>query len=156
MLGQTVLANMTLPSLHLVSGRFVTNESREIAAGTPLLEGLRIKAQSLFTIVRTLSGGNQQKVVLAKWLMNKARVLFLDEPTRGIDVGAKQEIYAMIDKLAQSGLAVVMVSSELPEILGLCDRILVLHNGKITGEFTHEEATAEAVMSCATGQQACA
>ena len=155
-LAQTILSNMTLPSLHLVSGRFVTNESREIAAGTPFLESLRIKAQSLFTVVRTLSGGNQQKVVLAKWLMNKARVLFLDEPTRGIDVGAKQEIYAMIDRLAQSGLAVVMVSSELPEILGLCDRILVLHNGKITGEFTHDAATAEAVMSCATGQKACA
>jgi ABC-type sugar transport system ATPase subunit len=83
-------------------------------------------------------------------------VLFLDEPTRGIDVGAKQEIYAMIDRLAQSGLAVIMVSSELPEILGLCDRILVLHNGKITGEFTRDEATAEAVMSCATGQKVCA
>jgi len=155
-LGQTVLSNMTLPSLAQVSGRYVTNESREIAAGAPFLESLRIKAQSLFTVVGTLSGGNQQKVVLAKWLMNQARVLFLDEPTRGIDVGAKQEIYAMIDRLAQSGLAVVMVSSELPEILGLCDRILVLHNGKLTGEFTREEATAEAVMSCATGQKACA
>jgi ABC-type sugar transport system ATPase subunit len=138
-----------------LSRRFLTDESREIAASHPLFQSLRIKANSLFTGVGTLSGGNQQKVVLAKWLMNETRVLFLDEPTRGIDVGAKQEIYAMINKLAESGLAVVMVSSELPEVLGLCDRILVLHKGRITGEFTREEATPEEVMSCATGQVAC-
>jgi D-xylose transport system ATP-binding protein len=155
-LDQTILSNMTLTSLPRVSGRFLTNESREIAASGPLFESLRIKARSLFTIAGTLSGGNQQKVVLGKWLMNKTRVLILDEPTRGIDVGAKQEIYAMIDKLAQSGLAVVMVSSELPEVLGLCDRILVLHKGRISGEFSRDEATPEAVMACATGQEACA
>jgi D-xylose transport system ATP-binding protein len=155
-LDQTILTNITLASLTRVSGRFVTNESREIAASRPLFEDLRIKASSLFAVARTLSGGNQQKVVLAKWLMNQARVLFLDEPTRGIDVGAKQEIYGMIDKLAQSGLAVVMVSSELPEVLGLCDRILVLHQGRITGEFTRDNASPEAVMSCATGQKASA
>src|SRR5215472_2869620 len=153
-LDQTILANITLASLARVSGRFVTNESREIAASRPLFEDLRIKATSLFTVTGTLSGGNQQKVVLAKWLMNQARVLFLDEPTRGIDVGAKQEIYGMIDKLAQSGLAVVMVSSELPEVLGLCDRILVLYQGRITGEFTRNSATPAAVMACATGQRA--
>jgi len=117
---------------------------------------LRIKTPSDRQLVHLLSGGNQQKVVLGKWLALKPRLLLLDEPTRGVDIGAKQEIYAMIDRLAQSGLAVVMVSSELPEILGLCDRILVLHNGKITGEFKQAEATAEAVMSCATGQKACA
>jgi len=155
-LDQTILANMTLASLARVSGHFVTNESREIAAGRPLFENLRIKAKSLFAVAGTLSGGNQQKVVLAKWLMSEARVLFLDEPTRGIDVGAKQEIYWMIDKLARSGLAVVMVSSELPEVLGLCDTILVLHQGKVTGRFTHENASAEQVMSCATGRQLCA
>jgi D-xylose transport system ATP-binding protein len=153
-LDQTILANITLASLARVSGRFVTNESREIAASRPLFEDLRIKATSLFTVTGTLSGGNQQKVVLAKWLLNQARVLFLDEPTRGIDVGAKQEIYAMIDQLAQSGLAVVMVSSELPEVLGLCDRILVLYQGKITGEFTRNSASPDAVMACATGHQA--
>jgi ABC-type sugar transport system ATPase subunit len=153
-LDQTILANITLASLTRVSGRFMTNESREIAASRPLFEDLRIKATSLFAVAGTLSGGNQQKVVLAKWLLNQARVLFLDEPTRGIDVGAKQEIYGMIDKLAQSGLAVVMVSSELPEVLGLCDRILVLHQGRITGEFTRDNASPEAVMSCATGQRA--
>jgi ABC-type sugar transport system ATPase subunit len=105
----------------------------------------------------TLSGGNQQKVVLAKWLMNQTRVLFLDEPTRGIDVGAKQEIYGMISELAGAGLAIVMVSSELSEVLGLSDRILVMRQGRITGEFPRDEASPEAVMLCATkGQAACA
>ncbi|MCA1555657.1 MAG: ATP-binding cassette domain-containing protein, partial [Acidobacteria bacterium] len=98
-----------------------------------------------------LSGGNQQKVVLAKWLLTNPRVLFLDEPTRGIDVGAKQEIYAQINTLAKSGLAIVLVSSELPEVLGLSDRVLVLHEGRVTGEFTRNNATPEKVMSCATG-----
>ncbi|HEV3037526.1 MAG TPA: sugar ABC transporter ATP-binding protein [Candidatus Angelobacter sp.] len=153
-LEQSILANVTLASLPRVSGKFLTNELREIAASRPLFDDLRIKAQSLFTIAGTLSGGNQQKVVLAKWLLNQARVLFLDEPTRGIDVGAKQEIYRTIDDLARSGLAVVMVSSELPEVLGLCDRVLVLHQGRVTGEFTRDAATPEAVMSCATGQRA--
>jgi D-xylose transport system ATP-binding protein len=153
-LNESVIANMTLASLARVSGQFFTNESREIAASSPLFQSLRVKANSLFTVAGTLSGGNQQKVVLAKWLMNQTRILFLDEPTRGIDVGTKQEIYGIINKLAQSGLAVVMVSSELPEVLGLCDRILVLHQGQLTGEFTREEATPEAVMACATGHPA--
>jgi D-xylose transport system ATP-binding protein len=153
-LNESVLANITLASLSRVSGQVFTNESREIAASGPLFQSLRVKANSLFTIAGTLSGGNQQKVVLAKWLMNQTRILFLDEPTRGIDVGAKQEIYGIINKLAQSGLAVVMVSSELPEVLGLCDRILVLHQGQLTGEFTRDEATPETVMACATGHSA--
>jgi ABC-type sugar transport system ATPase subunit len=151
-LEQTILRNITLAALPKVSGRVVTNEEREIAAGERIFRNLQVRANSLFTIARTLSGGNQQKVVLGKWLMTNPRVLFLDEPTRGIDVGAKQEIYTEIDKLAQAGLAVVMVSSELPEVLGLSDRILVLHEGQITGEFTRANATPEAVMACATGQ----
>jgi D-xylose transport system ATP-binding protein len=153
-LDESVLRNMTLVALERASGAFVTNESREIAASGGLFQSLRIKASSLFTIVRTLSGGTQQKVVLAKWLMNEARVLFLDEPTRGIDVGAKAEIYQLIDRLAQSGVAVVLVSSELPEVLGLSDRILVLHQGGISGEFSRAEATPEAVMACAIGETA--
>jgi D-xylose transport system ATP-binding protein len=150
-LDQTILRNITLAGLRRISGRFITNEDAEAAAGERAAAELRVKANSVFTVVGTLSGGNQQKVVLAKWLLTNPRVLFLDEPTRGIDVGAKQEIYAQINQLAESGLAIVLVSSELPEVLGLSDRVMVLHQGRITGEFTRSEATPEAVMSCATG-----
>ena len=108
----------------------------------------------MFTVVGTLSGGNQQKVVLAKWLLTNPKVLFLDEPTRGIDVGAKQEIYQQITRLASEGLAIVLVSSELPEVLGLSDRIVVLHEGEMTGEFSRADATAEKVMAAATGHAA--
>jgi ABC-type sugar transport system ATPase subunit len=151
-LEQTIVKNMTLACLRRLSGRFVTDEDAEASAGQRAATDLRIKANSVFTIAGTLSGGNQQKVVLAKWLLTNPRVLFLDEPTRGIDVGAKQEIYAQINKLAESGLAIVLVSSELPEVLGLSDRVIVLHEGRVTGEFTRAEATPEAVMSCATGR----
>jgi len=150
-LDQTILNNMTLAGLARISGRFVTNVDAEAAAGNRSMKELRVKANSIFTVAGTLSGGNQQKVVLAKWLLTNPRVLFLDEPTRGIDVGAKQEIYAQINALAKSGLAIVLVSSELPEVLGLSDRVLVLHEGRVTGEFTRNNATPEKVMSCATG-----
>jgi D-xylose transport system ATP-binding protein len=150
-LDQTILNNMTLAGLARISGRFVTNVDREAAEGNRSMKELRVKANSVFTIAGTLSGGNQQKVVLAKWLLTNPRVLFLDEPTRGIDVGAKQEIYAQINALAKSGLAIVLVSSELPEVLGLSDRVLVLHEGRVTGEFTRSSATPEKVMACATG-----
>jgi D-xylose transport system ATP-binding protein len=150
-LEQTLLKNMTLAGLRRISGRFITSVDAESAAGERAMKELRIKANSVFAIAGTLSGGNQQKVVLAKWLLTNPRVLFLDEPTRGIDVGAKQEIYAQINMLAKSGLAIVLVSSELPEVLGLSDRILVLHEGRITGEFARGSATPESVMACATG-----
>ncbi len=150
-LDQTILNNMTLAGLTKLSGRFITNEDAEAAAGNKAMKDLRVKANSVFTVAGTLSGGNQQKVVLAKWLLTNPRVLFLDEPTRGIDVGAKQEIYAQINNLARSGLAIVLVSSELPEVLGLSDRVIVLHEGRVTGEFKRTEATPEKVMSCATG-----
>jgi D-xylose transport system ATP-binding protein len=150
-LDQTILKNMTLAGLRRISGRFVTSVDAESAAGERAMKELRVKANSVFTIAGTLSGGNQQKVVLAKWLLTNPRVLFLDEPTRGIDVGAKQEIYAQINALAKTGLAIVLVSSELPEVLGMSDRILVLHEGRVTGEFDRAAATPEAVMACATG-----
>ncbi|MGH9941378.1 MAG: xylose ABC transporter ATP-binding protein [Pyrinomonadaceae bacterium] len=150
-LDQTILKNMTLAGLPRISGRFVTNLDAEAAAGNRSMTDLRVKANSVFTVAGTLSGGNQQKVVLAKWLLTDPKVLFLDEPTRGIDVGAKQEIYALINRLAESGLAIVLVSSELPEVLGLSDRVLVLHEGHVTGEFTRQTATPESVMACATG-----
>jgi D-xylose transport system ATP-binding protein len=151
-LDQTILNNITLASLRRVSGRFVTHIDAEAAAVRQAARELNIKAPSIFAIAGTLSGGNQQKVVLAKWLLAKPAVLFLDEPTRGIDIGAKQEIYAQISELSRTGLAIVLVSSELPEVLGLSDRVLVLHEGKLTGEFSRANATPEAVMACATGQ----
>ena len=152
-LDQTILKNMTLAALRRLSGRFITDEDSEAAAGERTARDLRVKAPSIFTIAGTLSGGNQQKVVLGKWLLTNPRVLFLDEPTRGIDVGAKQEIYNEINRLAATGIAIVLVSSELPEVLGLSDRVIVLHEGRITGEFEREAATPEAVMSCATGRR---
>ena len=153
-LDQTILSNMTLAGLRRISGRFITSIDAESAAGERAMRDLRVKANSVFTIAGTLSGGNQQKIVLAKWLLTNPRVLFLDEPTRGIDVGAKQEIYTQINALAKTGLAIVLVSSELPEVLGLSDRVLVLHEGRMTGQFTRASATPEAVMACATGHAA--
>lgn len=150
-LEQTILDNMTIAGLRNISGQIITNRTRESIAANGPMKSLRIKASSPMTIANTLSGGNQQKVVLGKWLLTNPKVLFLDEPTRGIDVGAKQEIYAEINKLAEQGLAIVLVSSELPEVLGLSDRVLVLHDGKMTGEFTRNEATPEKVMAAATG-----
>lgn len=152
-LDQTIVHNMTLASLEKVSGRFVTSMDAERAVSEKMRVDLRVKANSVATIAGTLSGGNQQKVVLAKWLLTNPKVLFLDEPTRGIDVGAKQEIYREINRLAQSGLGVVLVSSELPEVLGMADRVLVLHEGRLTGEFMRSEATPEKVMSAATGHR---
>ncbi|MDQ3800139.1 MAG: ATP-binding cassette domain-containing protein, partial [Acidobacteriota bacterium] len=151
-LDQTILDNMTLAGLKQISGAFLTHRARESVAAKKSMSNLRVKANSPLTVAGTLSGGNQQKVVLGKWLLTQPKVLFLDEPTRGIDVGAKQEIYANINALAKQGLAIVMVSSELPEVIGLSDRILVLHEGKLTGEFTRAEATPEKVMAAATGQ----
>jgi ABC-type sugar transport system ATPase subunit len=150
LLDQSLVMNMTLAMLHL-SGKALVDVDAETAAGERAQRDLRIKAPSVFVNAMTLSGGNQQKVVLAKWLLTNPKVLFLDEPTRGIDVGAKQEIYTEINRLATQGLAIVLVSSELPEVLALSDRVLVLHEGKLTGTFTRAEATPEAVMACATG-----
>jgi ABC-type sugar transport system ATPase subunit len=151
LLDQSLVHNMTLASLRLAN-RVLTDDDAETAAGERAIKDLRIKAASVVVPVETLSGGNQQKAVLAKWLMTGPKVLFLDEPTRGIDVGAKQEIYAQINRLASEGLGIVLVSSELPEVLALSDRVLVLHEGRVTGEFTRRDASAEAVMSCATGE----
>lgn len=151
-LEQTILDNMTLAALKRFSSTFTTNRSKETVAANGSIQALKVKANSVMTVAGTLSGGNQQKVVLGKWLLTNPKILFLDEPTRGIDVGAKQEIYSHINKLAKSGLAIVLVSSELPEVLGLSDRIIVLHEGKIKGEFDKKDATPELVMACATGQ----
>jgi ABC-type sugar transport system ATPase subunit len=150
-LEQPIVDNITLAALRSISGSVFANRQREVAAAAGPISSLRIKADSPAVVTATLSGGNQQKVVLGKWLLTRPRILLLDEPTRGIDVGAKQEIYLEIGKLAAEGMAIVLVSSELPEVLGLSDRLLVLHDGRVTGEFTRENATAEKVMAAATG-----
>jgi ABC-type sugar transport system ATPase subunit len=151
LLDQIIRDNITLAQLHL-AGRWLTDIDAETALAEKAARDLHVKTASVFVNAATLSGGNQQKVVLAKWLVTNPKVLFLDEPTRGIDVGAKQEIYALIHKLAGEGLAIILVSSELPEVLALSDRVIVLHEGRVTGELDHAHATAEAVMHYATGE----
>ena len=115
------------------------------------IERLDIKTPGAMQLVRNLSGGNQQKTIIARWLAAKPKVLIMDEPTRGIDVGAKAEIHALMGQLAQEGVGVLMISSELPEILGVSDRVIVMHEGRITAEFTRDEATQESIMQAATG-----
>jgi len=112
---------------------------------------LKIKTPSLEQKVINLSGGNQQKVIIAKWLCCESRLLIFDEPTRGIDVGAKVEVYDLMSQLSAKGVAIIMISSELPEILAMSDRILVMHEGRITGELSAEDASQEKIMSYATG-----
>jgi rhamnose transport system ATP-binding protein len=113
---------------------------------------LRVKAGHLADPVSTLSGGNQQKVVLAKWLSTQPKVLIVDEPTRGIDVGTKAEVHRLMSQLAAEGVAVLMVSSELPEVLGMADRVLVMHEGRLVEQIARDRADEESVMLAATGQ----
>jgi D-xylose transport system ATP-binding protein len=149
-LGMDVKENSTLASLDRISKLGIINKNEEIKSAGQYVKELRTKTPSLEQPVRNLSGGNQQKVVIAKWLLTRPKVLFLDEPTRGIDVGAKVEIYNIMNGLVDQGVCVVMISSELPEVLGMSDRILVVHEGRITGDLPRAEATEEKVMHCAT------
>jgi D-xylose transport system ATP-binding protein len=151
MIMDTILHNMSLPNLRQYSSVWRINRPKETRACQRVADSLKIKATSLQALVDSLSGGNQQKVVIAKWLMSQPLVLLLDEPTRGIDVGAKYEIYKLINELAQEGVAIVMASSELPEILGMCDRILVMCKGRSMGVLNREEASQEAIMTLAMG-----
>jgi ABC-type sugar transport system ATPase subunit len=150
-LGMDIKENSTLASLARIARLGVINKNEEIKRSGRYVTELRTKTPSLEQRVGNLSGGNQQKVVLAKWLLTQPRILFLDEPTRGIDVGAKVEIYNIMNDLVDQGVCVVMVSSELPEVLGMSDRILVIHEGRLAGSFSREEATQEQVMRYATG-----
>jgi len=146
---QNIVENTTLACLEKVTRGGLLDPARELELADGYAQRLRVRAPNLQQAVRNLSGGNQQKVVLAKWLATEPKVLLLDEPTRGIDINAKKEIYALVDELAREGLAVVMVSSELPEILGIADRILVLAEGRLTAEFARGTATEEAVLHAA-------
>jgi D-xylose transport system ATP-binding protein len=146
----TIGENITLATLRRFARRLLLDNRERAREADVQAKALRIKAASLEMLVNQLSGGNQQKVVLAKWLLARPRILFLDEPTRGIDVGAKAEIYQLVKELAASGLAVVMVSSELPEVLGMSHRVLVLNQGRQTALLEGETATPETVMAAAT------
>ena len=138
--------NITLANLDAVADKNVINEPKEMTVTGEYRDKLNIKCSSILQLARNLSGGNQQKVVLSKWLFANPEILFLDEPTRGIDVGAKYEIYTIINQLASEGKGIVLISSELPEILGICDRIYVMREGKIVAEMQSSEATQEKVM----------
>ena len=142
-----VWLNSTLKSLGLI------NSKSEAEHAQAYRERLRVKTPSLEQRIVNLSGGNQQKAIIARWLMNEPKILFLYEPTQGIDVGAKNEIYEIIDELAASGVSVVMVSSEMQENISLCDRIVVLYEGKITGTIRHEQANEKSVMALMSGQK---
>jgi D-xylose transport system ATP-binding protein len=146
----SILENMTLVTLKQFVKTGILNHIERGKKSTEQFESLRVRAPGLSSLVGQLSGGNQQKVVLGKWLMAAPNVLFLDEPTRGIDVGAKAEIYQLISKFAAQGLAVVLISSDLPEILGMSHRVLVLSQGRQTACLNHSEATPERVMAAAT------
>jgi ABC-type sugar transport system ATPase subunit len=130
---------------------FVLNLSKETQCVQQWIDKLDIKSAKPNTLVETLSGGNQQKVVLAKWLENEPKILILNEPTRGIDVGAKVEIYKLLEMLCKNKIGVLMISSELPEIMSIADRIVVIHDGQLMGECAHEEVNQEKLMNLAIG-----
>jgi putative multiple sugar transport system ATP-binding protein len=146
-LDEDIKTNVTLANLNAVSNAGVINEHEETQVSEEYRKAMNIRTPSVFQKVVNLSGGNQQKVVLSKWLFAEPEVLILDEPTRGIDVGAKFEIYGIINELAAQGKGVVMISSEMPELLGMCDRIYVMNEGKLVGELAAEDANQERIMS---------
>jgi ribose transport system ATP-binding protein len=148
-----VQQNLSVASLRQDQHSGFLNRQRETELSTEMIDRLRIKTPHARQVVQFLSGGNQQKVVIGKWLATQPRVLLLDEPTRGIDIGAKQEIYQLMEQLAQSGVAILFASSEMEEVLGMSDRVLVLHEGKLAGELARSELSEEAVMNLATGTE---
>ncbi len=147
-LDQDIKDNITLANLERVSSANVVDQNQEILHSRDYKEKFNIKCSSILQKTLNLSGGNQQKVVLSKWLFANPDILILDEPTRGIDVGAKYEIYTIINELAAAGKSIILVSSELPEILGVCDRIYVMNEGRIVGEMLRKDASQEKIMKC--------
>ena len=147
MLEHSILMNLSLSNLKRVGNGRTINHEMEMHEGEKLREGFHIKASDLTRAVGNLSGGNQQKVMLAKWVFAEPEVLILDEPTRGIDVGAKYEVYTIINQLAAMGKRVLVISSEMAELIGICDRIYIMNEGRIVGEVSNEDMTQEKIMS---------
>lgn len=150
-LGLSVRENFTLTNFSSVSNKGVISAKKEEEFVEDLIQKLHVKTASQHLSVKSLSGGNQQKIVIGKWLGIQPKILILDEPTRGVDVGAKKEIYQLMNELTKQGVAIIMVSSELPEILGMSDRILVIHEGKVSATLSRNEADQEKIMQAATG-----
>ena len=146
-LSNPIKTNITLANLDAISTHSIVDQDKEYQVASEYREKLNVKCHSINQNVGNLSGGNQQKALLAKWMFTNPDILILDEPTRGIDVGAKYEIYCIINQLIQEGKSVIMISSELPEVLGMSDRIYVMNEGKMVGELAAEGATQEKVMS---------
>jgi ABC-type sugar transport system ATPase subunit len=147
----SVRHNITLASYEKIFGKLFVKKDIEKSYALEYVNKLNVKTRGIEENIRTLSGGNQQKVVLAKWLLTDVRILILDEPTRGIDVGAKYEIYTIIEKLAKQGVAIIMISSELPELLAMCDNFIILYNGRVQRSMSKDEVTKEKYMAAATG-----
>ena len=149
-LGMSVGKNTTLAALKAVANKagFI-NHKQEKEMADKFVRALEVKTPSNDQLVKNLSGGNQQKVVIAKWLANNPDILILDEPTRGVDVGAKKEIHQLMSDLANQGVAIIMISSELPEVLGMSDRVIVMHEGHIKGQLSREEADQVSIMKMA-------
>ena len=152
-LGLSVADNTVMASLDSLSGPIFVNNRKISAESQKYAEQVRTKTPSIKTLVRSLSGGNQQKVVISKWLLRDCDVLIFDEPTRGIDVGAKSEIYKLMNQLAAQGKSIIMISSELPELLRMSDRVVVMCEGRVTGELDISEATQEKIMTFATKRE---
>ena len=147
---KSVEENTTLSSLEKFTKGLFIDGGKEKTVSEKYVQELKTKTPNVKQIIKKLSGGNQQKVVIAKWLVKDSEILIFDEPTRGIDVGAKYEIYQIMINLAKQGKGIIMISSEMPELIGMSDRIIVMCNGEITGEVSESEATQENIMSLAT------
>ncbi len=148
---RSIRENISIGNLNQFSRFGLMRKRRETASVNDIAKKLRVKANDIEVLASTLSGGNQQKVVLAKWLMSSPKVLILDEPTRGIDVGAKREIYKLMTEMVKQGISIIMISSELPEFIGMCDRAYIVYEGRITGELARDEFSQDAIMTLATG-----
>lgn len=150
----TVKTNLTMAYIKMIlRGNFLLDFRKERKLVNKAIDSISIKTPSIETLVSSLSGGNQQKVIVAKWLMGEPDILIMDEPTRGIDVGAKAEIYKIMDFLAKKGKSIIMISSEMPELLGMSDRIVVVHDGQVKGEFMRNECSQESLLECAIGNK---